>query len=143
MMRKLRRHGDGVRKKMSVYLYPEQSRKLEAIAKQKASSSSAVIAEMIHDSIEANGDVEAPLSQVERLIALILNRLSKLERIQRTLVLNTAYSRGYAIGSTRAAPADFRKSIEQEMAKFYEKQRELFFDLYPEQREGEMQEVRS
>jgi hypothetical protein len=143
MKRKLRRHSDGVRKKVSVYLLPEQSRRLEEIAKQRASSSSAVMAEMIRGAIEATGSSDAPLDGVEKSIALILNRLSKLERIQRTLVLNTAYARGHAIGVLRSTPAETRKIIEQEMSKNFAEQKEFFFSLYPDQLEGDRKEEKS
>jgi hypothetical protein len=45
MKQKLRKKSEGVRKKVSVYLYAEQSKQIEGRAKERGSSTSAVIAD--------------------------------------------------------------------------------------------------
>lgn len=137
MKQKLRKKSEGVRKKVSVYLYPEQSRKIEERAKERERSSSAVIAEIIEGALEGNGQGQSPLTRIEDALALLAHRLSKIERVQRTLVLNTAYGRGFAVGSVRAEPGEKRKMVEQEMAKTYDRQKTFFFELFPEQKESE------
>ncbi len=137
MKRKLRKRSEGVRKKVSVYLYAEQSSQIEERAKERGSSASAVIAEIIESALEGNGQGQSPLTRIEESIALLARRLSKIERVQRTLVLNTAYGRGFAVGSVKTAPSETRKTIEQEMAKTYDRQKTFFFELFPEQKESE------
>jgi hypothetical protein len=134
---KLRKKSEGVRKKVSVYLYAEQSQQIEERAKDRGSSTSAVLADIIEGALEGNGQGESPLTRIENSIALLASRLSKIERVQRTLVLNTAYGRGFAVGSVRTETSEKRKAIEQEMAKTYDRQRDFFFDLFPDQKESE------
>lgn len=142
--RKLPQSRLGSRRKVGVYFTPDEQVQLESLAKQRATSASAIIYGFVRDGIEREASATAPdPDQLENLLLTLMSRLTKLERIQRTLVLNTAYARGYAMGSARTSPSESRKTIEQEMAKFYEKQREFFFELYPEQRDGETKEARS
>ena len=128
---------------MGVYLDPEELIQLESKAKQRSTSASALIAGFVREAINEEQALSGSgVDRIENLLLALTNRITKIERIQRTLVLNTAYARGYVIGSARTAPAESRKSIEQEMVKTYEKQREFFFEVYPEQREGETSEAR-
>ena len=92
-------------------------------------------------------DIRTALDGVEKRIdelkATFIGRLAKLERIQRTLILNTAYARGYAIGAVRTSPPESRKPIETEMLKNYETQLEFFLNLFPDQREGSSMQAQS
>jgi hypothetical protein len=138
LRRKLPQSHFGLRKKVGVYLDPEEQARLETMAKQRSTSSSALIAGFIRDAIEReSAPVSSNTSQVESLLLTILNRIAKLERVQRTLVLNTAHARGFAVGSLRTAPAESRKTIEQEVSKNFNEQKNFFFNLFPEQREGD------
>jgi hypothetical protein len=65
------------------------------------------------------------------------------QRVQRTIVLNTAHARGFAVGFLRTAPPESRKTIEQDVLKNFNEQKEFFFNLFPEQREGETKEARA
>ncbi len=144
MRRKLPQSRLGLRKKVGVYLDPEEQARLEAMAKQRSTSSSALIAGFIRDAIERESvSASSNMNEIENLFLTIMNRLSKLERVQRTIVLNTAHARGFAVGFLRTAPPESRKTIEQDVLKNFNEQKEFFFNLFPEQREGETKEARA
>lgn len=82
-------------------------------------------------------------TRIDEVTALLIGRISKLERVQRTIVLNTAHARGFAVGFLRTAPPESKKTIEQDVLKNFNEQKEFFFNLFPEQREGETKEARA
>lgn len=126
---------------ISIYLDDAEQAVVEQRAKQDNLSVSAFVANLVRESVIS--DKEPRLDEIGNALSVLTARMTKFERILRTLVLNTAYARGYAMGSARTSPSESRKTIEQEMAKFFDKQREFFFELYPEQRDGETREARS
>jgi hypothetical protein len=103
---------------------------LDTLVKKAGTTHSSFLRQLLisHTSQTSSTPVELCFDQ-------ILARFTKLERIQRTLVLNSAYARGYAVAAMRSAPSDTRKVIEQEMATTANEQKAFFFGLYPEQKE--------
>lgn len=126
---------------ISIYLNDAEHAVVEQRSKQDNLSISAFVANLVRESVIP--DQQPRLDEIGNALSILMARMTKLERLQRTLVLNTAYARGYVMGAARTSPSESRKTIEQEMAKFYDKQREFFFELYPEQRDGETKEARS
>jgi hypothetical protein len=138
LRRKLPQSRMGVRKKVGVYLDANEQAQLESLARKRSTSSSALIAGFIREAMERESSQATPNSNpIESLLLAAMSRLTKLERIQRTLVLNTASARGYAIAMLRTAPSDSLKIIEQEMSRNFKEQRDFFFELYPDQRESD------
>jgi predicted DNA-binding protein len=82
MRRKLPQSRLGLRKKVGVYLDPEEQARLEAMAKQRSTSSSALIAGFIRDAIERESvSASSNMNEIENLFLTIMNRLSKLDRV--------------------------------------------------------------
>lgn len=125
---------------VSVYLDDEEVEMLEAKSLKEKLSTSEFIAGLVRNAIYESE--QSKLNEIRNEVSQTNARLSKLERIQRTIIFNTAYVRGYAVGSARTTPVESRKTIEQEMVKTFDKQKELFFDLYPEQRDSETKDSR-
>jgi uncharacterized protein (DUF1778 family) len=76
-----------------------------------------------------------PLLRIEHSADLILARLSKLERVQRYVMMNTAIARGHATGTLDASDPAASEKIRHRIVEARDHQRAIFFDLYPEQKE--------
>jgi len=94
-----------------------------------------IVMEALTGKHEANSKSES--ETLEHGLDFLRLRLAKIERIQRTLVLNTAYARGHAIGVLRSSPPEAKKIIEKEMTENFREQKKFFFELFPDQKEDE------
>jgi len=134
----------GLRKKLTVYLDPEELRQLESMAQKNTVSSSCVVANLLRDAAaKERNEFRESAANLEGVLLAISTRINKLERIQRTLVLNTAYARGNAVGSLRLADPEARAVLEREIARHVNEQRTFFFTLFPDQKDGDEREAQT
>jgi hypothetical protein len=92
-----------------------------------------VVMELLTDDFESKRT--SPRGKIEDALDLILLRMAKHERIQRFLLTNTALARGYAIGVLDSLDQETNRSVQKNMLEIRDRQRAVFFDLYPELRD--------
>jgi hypothetical protein len=128
-----------VRNRIQITLTQAELRQVEEAAAARGMSTTRFARDVLIAEVTDQSDKERQEqnASMKDLLEAIISRFAKLERVQRTIVLNTAHARGFAVGSLRTAPAESRKTIEQEVLKNFNEQKNFFFNLFPEQRDGD------
>jgi hypothetical protein len=118
-------------KRVRVNLTSAEFGLLDALVRKAGSTHSSFLRELlVSHSSQASG------TRVELCVDQILARLSKLERVQRYLMMNTAIARGHATGTLDAFDPAASEKIRHRIVEARDQQRKIFFELYPEQKEG-------
>ena len=78
---------------------------------------------------------ESRLSRIESSQDFLLARLSKIERVLRMLVVNTAIARGHAAGVLELSTQSEHDVLHKRMLEAREQQKQTFFELFPELRD--------
>ncbi len=74
---------------------------------------------------------------MEQLLAFVAQRFSKLERLQRSILINTSAARSHATAVMEVGDKELAKKLKAHMLEATDKQRAIYFDLYPEQKEAQ------
>jgi len=73
----------------------------------------------------------------EAFEASILERFAKLERLQRSILINTSVARSHATAVMEVGEKVLASKLKTHMLDATEKQKAIYFDLYPEQKEAQ------
>lgn len=124
-----------MRCRIQIDLKPNELEMIECIARANSKRASDFAKEALLETVMnrtiANGEEKRnPLTD------MIAARLSKLERIQRSILINTAISRGYVIAMRDTSDVTVGKQITSNIDETVDGQREIFFALYPEQKDS-------
>ena len=111
-----------------------ESQTLEALgALSKFEHQIAMLTESLQK-LSASAGSNAQTESLSEKLSWIESRFSKLENVQRALIVNTSQVRGFAFGMMTGQTSDVSRTIKEEMNTFLKSQREFFFSLYPEQK---------
>jgi predicted CopG family antitoxin len=122
-------------KKFTVYLEKNELALMEARAKSENRSVSGVISELVQRELSSESSGSNPNQTQSHLkLESLEERFGKLERILRSLMINTANIRGFALALGDAQQDEVAQNIKDRMKKIQEEQKEFFFGIYPDQR---------
>ncbi|MCA3087919.1 MAG: hypothetical protein ING65_16625 [Rhodocyclaceae bacterium] len=108
------------------------------ILKKESAKTNKSISEFIAETILAslgNKPVKEE-KRAEPTVDVLLERFSKLERLQRSILMNTSVARSHATAVMEVGEKNLVSALKSHLLDATEKQRAIYFDLYPEQKEG-------
>ena len=125
-------------KRIQVNLVTSEFELISAHAKERSETIPAFMRRIILESLASRHEPARTggLDSLEAKMDLAIERFSKLERLQRSILINTSVARSHATAVMEAGEKELASKLKTHMLDATEKQRAIYFDLYPEQKEA-------
>lgn len=122
--------------RIQIDLKPNELELIESFARSRSCRASELAKEALLDFI-LNRATRGDEQKIDQLLAYVSERFGKLERIQRSILINTSVARSHATAVIEVGEKELASKLKTHMLDATDKQRAIYFDLYPEQKEAQ------
>ena len=122
--------------RIQIDLKPNELELIESFARSKSCRASELAKEALLDFI-MNRATRGDEQKIEQLFAFVAERFRKLERLQRSILINTSAARSHATAVMAVGEKQLANTLKDHVLEAGEKQKAIYYDLYPEQKEAQ------